>query len=441
MTPLMKLQHFLLLGISPRTDKCEHIDSLESCLQDEIDRDKIVDVIKNILSQKLDFCKDTIIHILARCCTFKDDIEFRKRCYSLMLDVCQHPKHLFLFLTLYKKYSILHNNSSGWNKIHKTFICLWYIIKPTKELVSQCTRYRSYYGWTNGDVLRLCHIKPHNPVIETILGYVVNGQIREGFHDNDHIQFLKHFDTIQTSPDKYEIINKIRQCHFQREHIPKFMLLDKEVADVLIECSSLNEMIYNIDIIKTSQQGQLFLHNKLMNYDNIINSKISPLEFLLLKNIDGFSFQLKHSLELAFRISVENYDVHMVENTLIYIAQDIIDIKLISYALGLTYFLSRKAVGLIHTNFNYDFSQTLDYNITNLFNIQLSLDNESDDKYKCIVVFTNKPNFTMNNNTKYLYIHTDDTYIADDSHYTRNILHINGLNANIVDILQYFLQT
>jgi 60 kDa SS-A/Ro ribonucleoprotein len=336
-SPIEQLRRFMFLGteagtyyISERDLTKMNLECLESVLQDEGDRGKILDLVKEFSNKA--FKKDYIILVLARCCSFREDTEFRKSAYSVMLDVCKIPTHLFLFLELCEMFNKKYNNSSGWNKIHKGFICLWYIMKPLKELVYQCTKYKNRNGWTHRDVFRLCHIKPLDTMYENIYGYFVNGKIETINYenniniDNRAIQYLIEYDKLKNTEDKEFAIEMIKKWNFVREHIPSTLIKDVDVLNELSQNMPIIALVRNLNrltlygVFDKYPKTLLKIVQHLKDKEFIRNTGVHPLQFLIALKIyssgkgDLGNLQWKpirdivQALESAFYSSFENVE-------------------------------------------------------------------------------------------------------------------------------------
>jgi 60 kDa SS-A/Ro ribonucleoprotein len=301
-----------------------NLECLESLLADEVDRLEVLELVKEF-SHKT-FKKDYIIFVLARCCSLKEDNEFRRSSYSVMLDVCKTPTHLFMFLEYYEILNKKYNHSTGWNKIHKNFICLWYIMKPLKELVYQCTKYKNRNGWTHRDVFRLCHIKPFDTLYEQIYGYFVNDKLAEGNDDCLSIQYLKAYERIKNTNDPDLVIEMIDKWQFVREHIPTNLLKEVDVLNALSQKMPITALLRNINrltvygVFEKYPKTLLTIIEHLRDVEFIKRSGVHPLQFLIaLKMYSAGSGDLGKlswtpirdivsALEIAFYSSFDNVE-------------------------------------------------------------------------------------------------------------------------------------
>jgi 60 kDa SS-A/Ro ribonucleoprotein len=343
LSPLEQLKRFLYLGTEGGTYYIEendltqiNLESLESALSDERDRHVVLELIKDY--SKKAFKKDYVIYVLARCCSFKEDQEFRKEAYSIMLDVCTIPTHLFMFLEFCEIINRKYNNSTGWNKIHKNFISLWYIMKPLRELVYQCTKYKNRNGWTHRDVFRLCHIRPLDTITEQIYGYFVKGKIPEANTDIPSIAYLIDYNQLKNTNDPDFVIEKIRKWNFVREHISTKTLKHPSVLNELARKMPMIALIRNLNRLTAMKVFDIYSSTltkvilQLESKEHIRNSGVHPLQILIaLKMYESGSGDLGnlrwkpiHSLIDALNTAFYNsFDNVVPTNKRILIALDI----------------------------------------------------------------------------------------------------------------------
>lgn len=484
MTPLDHVKTFLSLGqdkliyyagvqkpLTPSNLEVE-LSYLESCLCDEGDRSQILDVVKTSFRSGLN--PDNSIVVLARCCSYSKDIELRSNAYTLILEICESPNQLFLFLSFYKTFSRHYNNSNGWNRIHKSYMCLWYIIKPLREFVTQCTKHKKMFGWSHSDVFRLCHIRPYDKLQEIIIGYFVHGKLPDTYDDNEYIQYLQDYSDVQISPDKHFIIEKINKWKFEKEQIPDFMINDKDVLNALVKHMTISQILCENGVAEILEEFSDTRINVIKRFTNstVKKSNINSLHFIRAQERLPMLYD---TLDAAFMMSMQNI---VPTNKSVLVAIDIspsmyqvaYDICPIKIACGLALMMKSSEtscdIGAFCHNFDMvslNINDSIDNNIRMLqsyqhggtiFSLPMMWALNNGKKYDSIIIVSDKENVRhpveslklyrreMNLNTR-LVIFSLNTWGArqniEDYHDDHGILDIVGYDDKVFSIIQKFL--
>lgn len=306
---ISQVKRFLILGSESGTYyvAARDLTGLNiACLDRLLETDKrclLLDIIRDLENNNRCKNKDTIIYALAACCTLhlnshlnsKESIEFRKKAYVLMREICRIPTHLFLFIHFCKSISQIKNNSTGWNNIHKKAITEWYNDKKPRDLVFLTTKYKNRSDYSHRDIFRLCHIKATSDLQNDLYYWIVNGEcefnnLKEDKVGLEILNWINDYQTIQNMSNTPESIDKavilIKRNKFVREHVPTGLLGNKIIWTALLSEMPILAVLRNLN--KMTSIG-VFEEGK--NINTVINllgndiarkkAKIHPMQVLI----------------------------------------------------------------------------------------------------------------------------------------------------------------
>ena len=291
---------------------------------------------KDIIGIMSEFCnrvykQDSLIYALARCCAEFGNRSLREEAYKLLPTICKTPTHLFMFVDMYERVSKSLHGSTGWNKMHKRSVSLWYLNTPISTLAYLVTKYRKRNDWTHADVLRLCHAKPTHALYNALFAYITHGY--ELFHEkiklaeiNDIFGYIKDYERLKITTDPGVAITMIEYNGFVREHVPEHLLNDIYVWNALCQNMPMVALLRNLNKMTSIGLFDVYpstlnkINNQLSSIEHILQSGIHPLQILVALRtyscghgmLGNLSWTPKASilraLETAFQLSFKNVE-------------------------------------------------------------------------------------------------------------------------------------
>lgn len=321
-----KLRHFILFGSENNNlyvnNHVIHIDELtcldnllEHCKYDDI-LDIVTNYIKNITNEScsgqgifnVKGIKNNLIYVLARCCCIKldDDPLFWKKdfkvdCFKRVLDVCYNSNDLFLFIHLYEKLNFKLYGTTGWNYHIKQMVHDWYHLKSVKDLAFQITRYKSAYGWSHRDVLRLAHVKPSNDMINSIFKYITQETVYNNHSEKAVFDYLIACNGILKEYNIDKVIEYICTFNLTLEQIPKHLLDNHKVWVTLIPNMSTDVLLLNLNKISSLYILDDYPDMLKLILDKIKHVQMNPLKLFVIikkyKNDSRFIYKMPPPLK------------------------------------------------------------------------------------------------------------------------------------------------
>lgn len=208
----------------------ENIKAVERVLN-TTNKEELINTLK-VYSSKV-YKKDYILLVLARCCSVRNDRDFKQRCFNIVSNICSTPTLLFLFIEFYQAVNKALYNSKGWNKNVKKFVSDWYHNRPADKLLYQVLKYQNRNGWCHKDILRLAHIVPKEKKYNYIYQFLTKGTVNENMdtHSKTLIDAVKNGETISNIGD---MIDHITNLNLSREMIHTKWLSSKEIWQALL---------------------------------------------------------------------------------------------------------------------------------------------------------------------------------------------------------------
>ncbi|XP_063401591.1 RNA-binding protein RO60-like [Mytilus trossulus] len=243
-------------------------------------------------------CKQTPTLNALAICARSNDPKTKAAAYSILLDVCRIPTHLFEFVNLCEKESA----GSGWGRAHRSAIGKWYnqFEKDPKKLALLTTKYKARHGWSHKDVIRLGHVKPRNNPVGLVIRYIIKNMedaTSMTQHDrNPEIAPVKAFlDAVEqakkcTRSDIEKLRALIAEHQLVREHVPTDLLDSKEVWDTMLRLMPMTAMIRNLgkmsslELLEVDSFGEKLVTEKLKDTSILKRSRIHPFTILIAYN-------------------------------------------------------------------------------------------------------------------------------------------------------------
>jgi len=188
--------------------------------------------------------------------------------------VCRIGTHLFQLAETV-------NQTRGWGRSMRKLFSHWYLSKTPEDLAYQVCKYQQRNGWSHRDVLRLCHAKTDNALLNSVLRYAVRGPA--GGEDLNFIQFVEAAKTA----DEANTVSLIRNQRLPRECIQNQHLNSPAVWEALLEQMPITAMLRNLG--KMSQVGLLgplsqaaqTIASRIADVERLKKGRIHPIQLLM----------------------------------------------------------------------------------------------------------------------------------------------------------------
>ena len=193
-----RLTRFLVLGSDGGTYYATERDLTSQSVDFIIDfikrdeatvRETVVDVSANARAPK----NSSALFVLALLFVYGED---KAMATDALLDVARTGTHLFEFVSYLK-------GLGGLGKAKRRAIGAWYLNKNVDRLGMQVAKYRSRYGYTHRDLLRLCHVKGLD---QSVGEFILNGKVTE-----DAPGILHAFEEAQAVTSAAEAVKVIKR--------------------------------------------------------------------------------------------------------------------------------------------------------------------------------------------------------------------------------------
>jgi len=288
-----QLERFLILGscggsyyASERKLTSENIDGLKAALAEDGARfvKTVVDISFSGRAPK----NDPALFALALAVADK-----RKEVSALALSelpkVARIPTHLFHFM---EYISALR----GFGRALRTGIADWYLSQDASKLAYGMSKYQSRDGWTNRDVLRLCHANPKTDSHKAILHWAVKGwdSVGDVRHDDPALLPIWAFEQakrMKPDTDVARMVRLINEYNLPRECVPTEFLNSVEVWDALLQKMPMAAMIRNlgkmtsIGLVSPNSDAVKIVRKRLEDVELLHKARIHPISVLMAQSV------------------------------------------------------------------------------------------------------------------------------------------------------------
>lgn len=284
-----RLDRFLILGseggsyyASEKALTIENAEATVRCINEN--GVKAVERIVEISDSGRAAKNDQAIFALAIAAKLGDEIT-RKEAYQALPKVCRIPTHLFSFVDYCEGFG-------GWGRGMRRAVSRWYTQRPKgdEQLAYHLVKYQQRNGWSNRDLLRLCHARPNNEVQDTLFHWVTKGKLPQKVIPNSDLNSVVAFELAKGAQSTREIVDLIERYNLTREMIPTNFLKDTRVWEALLQKMPLGALVRNLgnltkcDLVKPFSQATKDVVEKLTNKEAISKSRIHPMQLLVALN-------------------------------------------------------------------------------------------------------------------------------------------------------------
>lgn len=332
--PFTQLNRFLILGtesgsyyVSAEGLTKENAKVVKECL----DRDfrRTIDAIVQISDEGRAIKNDPALFALSVAASYMDRSDLKRtaqvRDYALhnLSKVARIGTHLFMFIGFVQE-------QRGWGSGLRKAVAKWYTDRDNKSLALQVVKYQNREGFTQRDVLRLCHAKPLNEDMQKVFKYVISGDVPEGTYDrHSGLELIQAVDFIKNENiTKEDALKTIRAVNLPREVIPTQWLKSPEVWDALLNGGKMpmEAMIRNlgtmskVGLTTPLSEASKIIISRLLDADAIHKSRLHPIKLLtaLRTYQSGHGFrsdaswpvdqQIVAALDTAFYLAFQNVE-------------------------------------------------------------------------------------------------------------------------------------
>lgn len=263
-----RLDRYLIIGAesgtyyaSPRKNISENVNNVLACIAEDGKRvvARTIEVSEEGLAPK----NDQAIFVLALCAA-KGDPETKALVKADLNLVCRTASHLTMFV---ERINTLKEHK--WGRCLRSTVANWYTESGGNNnigfLVYQLMKYANRNGFTQRDILRLCHAKPKNELQSTIFDWIVHPEKLPKLPNSENLDKLmalsedlyKYAVAKQLSNYNIEsVIDLILKYNLPHEVIPTNMRNEPKVWQALLDAGMpIHALIRNLG--KFSQLGLL----------------------------------------------------------------------------------------------------------------------------------------------------------------------------------------
>lgn len=244
------LDRFLVLGTENGTYYANEgeltlqaTDNTLACIQEDPNRvlSRLVEISTSGRAHK----NEAVLYVLALCASLPGSV-VRSAALEVLPLVARTATHLFYFVSQVKELR-------GWGRNLRKGISNWYNGKTVEQLGYQIVKYRSRYGYSHQDVLRLAHPVPASKAHDLLFAYATGKQVGKMTKEKlpDIVSgYLAASELTVTAPivkkDKLRAVSIIEKYGLSWEMLPTQYLAFPEIWQSLLPKMGLTAMIRNL---------------------------------------------------------------------------------------------------------------------------------------------------------------------------------------------------
>ena len=202
-----------------------------------------------------------------------NDTKTRQYALSKLSDVARIGTHLFQFIEYVE-------NFRGWGDSLKKAVRNWFLNKDVNKLAYQLAKYQQRGGWSNRDVLRLCHPKTDDETLNALFAWAVG----KPFKNEELPRIIDGMMEIHNNPQ--DAVKLINDYGLTREMIPTELLSRADIWEALLDKMPMTAMLRNLG--NMSKVGLLVpfshaagvVYNRLHNQEYLQKSRIHPMNVI-----------------------------------------------------------------------------------------------------------------------------------------------------------------
>lgn len=192
-----------------------------------------------------------------------------------MAKVCRIGTHLFQLAETV-------NQTRGWGRSMRKLFSHWYLSQKPDDLAYQVCKYQQRNGWSHRDVLRLCHAKTDNALLNSVLRYAVKDE-----YDLECAPRIIGAAKVAKTADASVTCQLIKDERLPRECVQTQHLNSPAVWEALLEQMPITAMLRNLG--KMSQVGLLgplsqaaqTIASRITDVERLKKGRVHPIQLLM----------------------------------------------------------------------------------------------------------------------------------------------------------------
>ena len=282
LAPWKQAERFLILGTeggtyyaSEREMTVENASIIKRLAEDEKSGLDLIDLIVQMRKENRAPKVDPLLFALAVCSAFGAK-QVRIAVGKALLEVAWTGTQLFQFVHYLR-------GLRGLGVTASKAIAGWYS-KDLGDLGLQVAKYRSRFGYTHRDLIRLVHPKPTSAAHADLFGRIARDDYR-GPHDGPGMKYLNCLEALQEADTAAKVLHAINTYRPPWELVPTEWLKDARVAKALLQIMPVGATIRQLGrysalgFIGPLSDTEELIINRLQEHA-ILSAKIHPLQIL-----------------------------------------------------------------------------------------------------------------------------------------------------------------
>lgn len=221
---------------------------------------------------------DPAIFVLAMAAKLGDELT-RRAAHQALPRVCRIGTHLMHFADYVEAFG-------GWGRGTRRAVARWYNDKPAEKLAYQLVKYQRRDGWSNRDLLRLCHARPASTGHDALFHWVTRGELPANANESDELRLVRAFEQAKTETDVRAVMALIREHRLPREAVPTQLLTSPHVWEALLESMPMTAMIRNlatmtrVGLLSQMSSATRVVCERLGDADRLRRARVHPIAVL-----------------------------------------------------------------------------------------------------------------------------------------------------------------
>lgn len=232
---------------------------------------------------------DPAIFVLAMGCSLKDNAEAREAAKVAFPKIVRTGTHLFQFAEMLKT---LGRPVNG--RFLKGLVGSYYTSREAEQVAYQVAKYRNRAGWTHGDILRVTHIAPKDPAMDSVFHWVRKGVEGAEWSEEKGLlvkgmavpKIIEGLEKVKGQTNPKIVVGLIREYGLTREMLPTEVLNDPRVWEALLENMPYTAMLRNlgnmskVDLIKATSKAEKLVCERLTDAERVQKARVHPINVL-----------------------------------------------------------------------------------------------------------------------------------------------------------------
>lgn len=284
LTPEKQLERFLVLGSTAGTyyvgknrltvDNLKNIASL--LVSPGVSKQAVIDKAVQYSVEGRVISNDTCLAALAMVSAYGDS-STKARLPEALNQVARTGTDILHFTSFA-------NDLRGWGRSLKKLVAQWYTNKTPDAVAFQAgVKYKSRDGWSQRDVLRVCHPKSNDVVMTNVFKYITKGE-----HIDTYLPpIIMAAEKVKANPTEKMAVDLILNSNLPREAVPTELLNSTVVWEALAQKSPPHALIRNlakmtsINVLKPLGDTTAMVVRKLSDVEALKRARVHPMAILI----------------------------------------------------------------------------------------------------------------------------------------------------------------